>query len=345
MMYHVLMLFSNVNANSQLSGIIRTYPEDFQVDEIPLFEPSGQGEHVFLQIKKTSENTDWVACQLAKIAGVKRRDVSYAGLKDRHAITTQWFSVWLPGKEAPNWQAVLPETVELLHETRHQRKLKRGSLKGNHFKLILRDFNGDESELAATVERIKEQGVPNYFGGQRFGHNNFNIKKAEQWLSGDFKIKDRQKRSFYLSAARSWIFNHILSERVKESTWNQALPGDVFMLGESNACFCETLSDEITQRVKQREIHPSGPLWGKGECLSQGQVAAFEKNIAEQFVCFREGLEKKGLKQQRRSLRLSVKNLDYTYKSPDTVQITFSLPSGSYATMVLSEIGDVKSLK
>jgi len=109
-MYDVLMMhFSKVNNGAQLSGIIRTFPEDFQVDEIPLFEPSGQGEHVFVQIKKTGENTDWVAGQLAKIAGVKRRDVSYAGLKDRHAVTTQWFSVWLPGKDAPDWQAGLPE--------------------------------------------------------------------------------------------------------------------------------------------------------------------------------------------------------------------------------------------
>ncbi len=333
------MLFSKVNSESQLGGIIRSRPEDFQVDEIPLFESTGQGEHVFLHVKKNGENTDWVAGQLAKIAGVKRRDVSYAGLKDRHAITTQWFSVWLPGKEAPDWQAGLPDTVELLDETRHQRKLKRGSLKGNRFKLVIRDFVGEESEFAAIVERIKAQGVPNYFGEQRFGHNNVNIEKAQQWLGGDFKIKDRQKRSLYLSAARSWLFNHVLSQRVKDNTWNQALPGDVFMLGDSNACFCETLNDEILERVKKLDIHPSGPLWGKGHLLSQGQVAAFEENVTAPFACLREGLENKGLKQQRRSLRLPVCDLDYCFDSTDTVTLTFSLPPGCYATVVLKEIG------
>ncbi|KAG1654005.1 tRNA pseudouridine synthase D [Nymphon striatum] len=125
-----------VNSNSQLTGVIRSCPEDFQVDEIPVFEPSGKGEHVLLHIQKTGENTDWVAGILAKIAGVPRRDVSYAGLKDRNAVTTQWFSVQMPGKEAPDWKKDLPDSIVLLDETRHDRKLKRGTLKGNQFKLI-----------------------------------------------------------------------------------------------------------------------------------------------------------------------------------------------------------------
>ncbi len=345
-MYHCWMMtaFIKANPDSQLGGVIRTFPEDFQVDEIPLFEPSGQGEHVFLHIKKTGENTDWVAGQLAKIAGVTRRDVSYAGLKDRHAVTTQWFSVWLPGKQAPDWQGALPNTVVVLAESRHDRKLKRGSLKGNHFKLLIRDFKGDEAELAASVERIKGQGVPNYFAGQRFGQDGFNIRKAEQWFEQGFKIKDRQKRSLYLSAARSWIFNHVLSERVKDKSWDQASAGDVFMLGNSNACFKALPDDEIIQRVRRGEIHPSGPLWGQGDLVSDGVVAGLETAIARQFERLSGGLEKHGLKQQRRSLRLMVDNMNYTLSPAGCFKLSFDLASGCYATSVLAELGQFASV-
>lgn len=336
--------FQKVNPDSQLSGVIRSCPEDFQVDEIPVFEASGKGEHVLLHIKKTGENTDWVAGLLAKIAAVPRRDVSYAGLKDRNAVTTQWFSVQMPGKEAPDWQSALPESIEVLDENRHDRKLKRGTLKGNRFKLIIRDFKGSEKELASCVERIVRQGVPNYFGEQRFGRGGFNVQKAEQWFNGDFKIKDRQKRSIYLSAARSWIFNHVLSARVKDGSWNQALTGDVFMLNGSKSCFTDTVDELISARVNRQDIHPTGALWGRGSLLSQEGVAELENSIAGEFSILCDGLERNGLKQERRSLRLAVNDLDYTTVTnteitSDVICLTFSLPAGAYATTVLSEIG------
>lgn len=334
-----MLPFKKANPNSQLSGVIRFRPEDFQVDEIPIFEPSGKGEHVLLHIKKTGENTDWVAGQLAKIAGVPRRDVSFAGLKDRNAVTTQWFSVQMPGKEAPDWKKDLPESIVLLDETRHDRKLKRGTLKGNQFKLTIRDFKGDEAELEASIERIMKQGVPNYFGEQRFGHGGFNVKKAEQWFNGEFKIKDRQKRSIYLSAARSWIFNHVLSARVKDGSWNQALRGDMFMLNGSKSCFSDSVDELITERTNNQDIHPTGVLWGKGSVLSEEGVAELETSIASKFQSLCDGLEKHGLKQERRALRLAVNNLDYTLIAPDVVSLSFSLPAGAYATTVLSEIG------
>lgn len=346
--------FQKVNPNTKITGIIRTHPEDFQVDEIPVFEPSGQGEHVFLHIKKTGENTDWVAGQLAKIAGVTRRDVSYAGMKDRNAVTTQWFSIWMPGRDAPDWQAGLPDSVEVLDETRHDRKLKRGTLKGNRFKLTIRNFAGDKEELKASVNRIVEQGVPNYFGEQRFGRVSadqdvgYNVSSAEQWFKGEFKVKNRQKRSIYLSAARSWIFNHVLSTRVKEATWNKAIQGDVFMLQGTKSIFTETVSDEIIKRVDKQEIHPTGVLWGKGDLLSDDGIAELETSISNQFACLCEGLEKHSLKQERRALRLSVADLSYTFEGanaeqPDVVSLNFSLPVGAYATTVLSEIGCFKN--
>ncbi|HIO96503.1 MAG TPA: tRNA pseudouridine(13) synthase TruD [Leucothrix sp.] len=342
--------FQKVNSNSSLSGIIRSSNEDFIVDEIQVFNPSGQGEHVWLKIKKTGENTDWVAGLLAKIADVPRRDVSFAGMKDRNAVTTQWFSVQMPGREAPDWQAELPESIQILEEKRHDRKLRRGTLEGNTFKIIIRQFKGSEEELKATVKQIKEQGIPNYFGEQRFGFFNqeqdkyLNIIKAEQWFKGEFKVKSRPKRSIYLSAARSWIFNHILSERVKNSTWNQAVTGDVFMLDGSKSCFTGVLDDTISERIQQQNLHLTGALWGKGELLSEAAVADAERAISIDLAILSKGLEDKGLKQERKALRLRVQNLSYEFIENDTVCLQFSLPAGAFATSVLSEIGAFSSI-
>lgn len=339
--------FTTVNKNSTLSGRIRSSNADFQVDEIQQFSPSGIGEHVWLHIKKTGENTDWIGGLLAKAAGVPRRDVSYAGLKDRNAVTTQWFSVQMPGREAPDWQTVLPESVEVLAEKRHDKKLKRGALIGNKFVLVIRDFKGEESELEATINRIKQQGVPNYFGAQRFGHNNSNIERAEKWFAGDFKIKDRAKRSIYLSSARSWVFNHILSSRIDADNWNKAVDGDVFMLNGTKSCFHEALTEDLTKRVVTQDLHPTAALWGRGRLASQGAIEKLESDIAATFQNLCDGLERNGLKQERRAMRLSVENLSYSFVETDTseykdskaVELIFSLPAGSYATSVLAEIG------
>lgn len=335
--------FQKVNSNSQLSGRIRKNNEDFQVDEIQQFTPSGSGEHVWLKIKKTGENTDWVAKNLAQIAEVSRRDVSFAGMKDRNAITTQWFSVQMPGREAPVWQPALNdkklESVRILEEHRHNRKLKRGALKGNQFKLTLRDFQGSEQELSKSVLRIKSQGVPNYYGAQRFGHNGLNIEKAQQWFAGEFNVKDRNMSGIYLSAARSWVFNHILSARVADGSWDQALEGDVFILNGSNSNFTQELDDEITQRLRSFDIHPSGALWGRGRIATEQIVAVLEEEIANNFNELCNGLEVNGLKQERRALRLAVTDLNFKMLDAETVLLEFSLPAGAYATTVLAEIG------
>lgn len=342
--------FRKVNINSQLAGVIRSQPSDFQVDEIQIFKPSGQGEHVWLLIKKTSQNTDWVAGKLAKIAQVPRRDVSFAGMKDRHAVTTQWFSVQMPGREAPDWQAQLPDGIELLNEKRHDRKLKRGTLEGNKFKLLIRDFKGSEGELKTAVKRISEQGIPNYFGEQRFGFyqadkNAYtNIIKAEQWFKGEIKVKSKQQRSIYLSAARSWIFNHILSERVAVGTWNQAIQGDVYMLNGTKSCFFEDLDHSIVERVQQLQLHPTGALWGRGRLRSNATVQENEEKQSEIFTTLCEGLENKGLKQERKALRLVVKDLNYQWlDDQNAVSLTFSLPAGAFATSVLAELGEFLS--
>jgi len=338
--------FKKVNATNHISGTIRYKVEDFQVDEIQSFSASGSGEHVWLHIQKKGENTDWVASQLAKIANVPRRDVSYAGMKDRHAVTTQWFSIQLPGREAPDWQSQLPDSIHILSEQRHDRKLRRGTLEGNQFQIVMRDLKGDKQALTDAILRIQNAGVPNYYGEQRFGHYSeehgcgLNIIKAEQWFNGEFKVKGRQKRSIYLSAARSWIFNHILSERVAQDNWNQPVCGDVFMLNGSQSCFSEAVDETIQQRISEQDIHPTGALWGRGRVTSQETVAELEMQVAKQFPVLCDGLERQGLKQERKALRLPVADLTCTWLDENTATLKFKLPAGAFATAVLRELGE-----
>ncbi len=322
-----------------LKGLIRCQPEDFMVDEIARVIPSGVGEHVWLKIQKTSSNTDWVAGLLARIAGVKRRDVGFAGLKDRHAVTTQWFSIYLPGQDAPDWKSALPPEVKIVEETRHDRKLRRGTLKGNHFIITLKECSYDKKELESLVTQIRTQGMPNYFGEQRFGRNFNNIEKAKQWFQGDFRLKDRNKRSMYLSSARSLLFNQILSARIEQGTWNKAIEGDVFMLEGSHSCFADDGDSTIKQRVKSLELHPTAVLWGQGELQSTKAMQKMELAIAESEPLICKGLESNKLKQERRAMRIPVNDLACEYLDNETLRFEFSLRPGSYATVLMKQLG------
>ncbi len=323
-----------------LSGKIRSTIDDFQVDEVLGFEPDGGGEHVCLFIRKRNTNTAFLAEQLAKFAGVRLMDVSYAGLKDRHAVTTQWFSLYLSNKSEPDWQQLNNENIEILKVTRYHRKLRRGTLQGNQFTLVIRELQGDADDLEQRLQTIAAQGIPNYFGEQRFGYEN--LDKAKAMFCGEIKVRNRDKRSIYLSAARSQIFNHLLSQRVADGSWKQGLDGEVMQLAGSNAVFTsEQLDDTLKQRLAEFDIHPSGPLWGKGELRSQAAALALEQPLAEQFPEFCQGLAAAGLKQERRALRLMVKDLSWQHQE-DTLHLNFFLPAGCYATVVLRELVTVK---
>ncbi len=327
------------NNEPKLSGVIRTHFSDFKVDEKFAFEATGEGEHALLHIKKQDTNTDWLSRQISDLAGVRKLDVSYAGLKDRNAITTQWFSVWLPGKPDPDWSLLNSENVEILSTCRHNRKLRRGSLRGNQFTLIVRDIEGDASDLEQRMNTIQQDGVPNYFGDQRFGIDGKNLEKARVMFGGK-RVKDRFKRSIYLSAARSAMFNDVLSQRVEMNKWANGIPGDVMLLDNSRSYFLATDIDEkIVQRLKEHDIHPSGPLWGRDELLSKGDVAELESKLPNKFEVFDVGLKNARLDQERRSLRLSVKDLQWNYDTSNKIlELSFFLPAGGYATAVLREI-------
>ncbi len=321
------------------SGRIRARPEDFQVDELLGFRPDGEGEHVLLHLEKRNTNTTWLADRLARLAGVPARDMSYAGLKDRHAVTRQWFSVRLAGRPEPEWGEIESEEIRLLEHGRHRRKLKRGALRANRFRIRIRNIEGDREELESRLQQIGEQGVPNYFGEQRFGHDEGNLRMALRMFSGERMKLSRNKRGLYLSAARSYLFNQLLAERIRAGNWNQALPGDLMMLDGSRAIFPITEpDDEIRERIQRLDIHPTGPLYGAGASELAADSAALEQRILADHKEWCDGLERSGLKQERRALRIRVGDLHWEWKEENDLELRFQLSPGSYATAVLREL-------
>lgn len=321
----------------QGSGQIKLKPADFSVEEQLPFAPEGSGEHVFVQIKKTAENTEYVARLLARFAGVRQRDVSYAGLKDRHAVTTQWFSVWLPGKSDPEWSQFETENIQVLQAKRHARKLKRGVLSGNHFEIIIRDWRGDKARLDEQLNQIKTEGIPNYFGSQRFGLQGQNVNKAIALFQGA-KMK-RETRSIYLSAVRSFLFNQILSNRIKAGNWNQGIDGDVLMFDDSKSYFqADHLDHETQARIKTGDVHPTGLMAGKGPLETTTKARAFEDEVLQSYPALWDGLIKFDMNSDRRALRVFARDLEWEFQSVSELRLRFYLSSGSYATALLREL-------
>ncbi len=321
--------------------LFKSQLEDFRVDEVLPFDPEGEGEHSLLLVEKAGENTDWVAGQLSDYAGVKRQSVSYAGRKDRQGITRQWFCVTLPGQNDPDWNQLPLDNVNILQQTRHRKKLRTGALKGNHFVITLREVSADKNRLEFLLTTIKAAGVPNYYGAQRFGFGGRNINRAMAMFAGKFRV-NRNKRSMYLSAARSWLFNRMVSERVCNGSWNQLVPGDVLGFYDSNSLIFDTADDRIASRMASGDLSPTAALWGRGELAVSEQILALEKEMAATVPELCDGLEHAGLKQERRITRLIPQNMHWNWQGDDTLELRFYLPKGCFATSVLRELMDCR---
>jgi len=321
------------------SGRIRVAPEDFQVFEVPLATPCGEGEHAWLQVRKRNSNTAWVAEQLAEFAGVACSAVSYAGLKDRHAVTEQWFSVQLPGRPDPDWTALQHDDFRVLAARRHQRKLKTGALKGNRFRLRVRDVAADREALENRLQQIKHGGFPNYFGEQRFGLGGGNLDAALRLFQQRRRRVARARRGIYLSAVRSALFNRVLAARVEAGLWNTVMPGDALQLEGKSACFVATSPDnDILQRVLALELHPTGPLCGEGDSLCRGAALDFESEQLRSYQSWIDGLRGMRLAAARRALRAVARDMRWCAEADGSWLLEFYLPAGSYATTVLGEI-------
>lgn len=307
------------------------------VEENLSFSPEGAGEHVFLQIEKSGENTEFVARALARYANVRQRDVGYAGLKDRHALTTQWFSIWMPGKKEPSWAQFETETIKIRQIVRHARKLKRGAIVNNAFQIRVRNWHIPASETIKRLHIIAQRGFPNYFSEQRFGRNGQNVMKASRLLVENKRSK-REQRSLYLSAIRSFLFNQILAERVSRQNWNELLPGEICQLNLSNSKFSVDLIDkELRKRIHDGDIHATGLLCGES-AADGGGSGQLEKRVVERYPDLLKILANYGIRSDRRALRAYPQNLKCFFLDNNVLYLQFNLPAGSYATSLLREI-------
>jgi len=318
-------------------GLIRVEVEDFRVEEIPLITLTGEGSHLWLEVEKRNANTDWVARQLATRAGLPVRDVGYAGMKDRRAVTTQWFSIALQEAGNSNWNNWEIPDAAILQAHLHGRKLKRGTLSGNRFRIVVRNLEGSLDDLEDRLQRVSRQCVPNYFGPQRFGHGGRNVAQGARWLEHGGRLP-RNKKSIYLSSVRSFLFNLVLSRRVSLGNWNQIIDGDVASLDGSRSTFsCEMPDPELTRRCEEFDIHPSGPLPGSGGKQAVREAVEIEQNVLEPYETLIESMVRTGLKAARRALRLAPTGMEWERDGNDLI-LKFELPPGAYATSVLREL-------
>lgn len=320
-------------------GRIRTVPEDFRVEEILGFAPDGAAGHALLTVEKRGANTGWVAAQLARAAGVAPRDVGFAGHKDRQAVTVQAFSVPVRvGQSLDPWLAHAGEGYRVLDAQPHGRKLRPGSHRANRFVLRVRELAGERSAIEARLERIAALGVPNYFGPQRFGRDGSNLQRARDWAAGAAAPRDRAQRGFALSAARSHLFNCVLAARVERGDWNRLLPGEAVMLDGRRSFFAAPEIDATLEaRLAAMDVHPSGPLPGRGASPATGEALAVEAGALVADAALLALLEAQGLEHERRSLRLPVRELRWQFDA-EGLQLEFVLPRGTFATALLHEL-------
>lgn len=319
------------------TGLIRCSPEDFLVHEELGFSPGDGGEHLWLLIRKRGWNTTDLALWLARQARLPLRAVGYSGLKDRNAVTEQWFSLHLPGKPDPDWSH-WPDGLELLQSVRHTRKLNRGTHRSNRFVITVRELDGDRDALAQRLDKVAGRGVPNYFGEQRFGRGLGNWQRGSAWLRGAGEAPRKpQLRSIWLSAVRSGLFNAVLAERVRDDCWDSVLAGDVCQPEGSRGLFYADDDADVVARARAGTVHPTGPLPGVAGMLPRGDAGALEQQVLAAFSEEIAGLQEQGVEALRRALRLPVALLD-TGWDDNSLTMTLRLPAGAFATAVLAEL-------
>ncbi|MBL6691058.1 MAG: tRNA pseudouridine(13) synthase TruD [Pseudomonadales bacterium] len=292
--------FGRLHPQPLVAGLIRSTPEDFIVIEHLPFELYGEGEHAYVEIEKRNANSGWVSHQLAEFAGIRDVDVGFAGRKDRHALTRQWFSLYLPGRPDPDWSKLDIEGVKLLSANRHTSKLRRGDIRSNEFRIIVRHdplSDSSASDLLVRLEAVATHGVPNYFGSQRFGRDGENLERADRFLR--LREKAPRNKGMLISAARSWLFNGYLWYRMQSA---------------------DSLAEEL------------GPLIGKSRDPQPG-----EERFDDIEQAWAEGIRRHGARVDQRALMVVPGDMSWEFDAKQTT-LHFSLPAGSFATSVLREL-------
>ena len=322
------------------TALLKAECADFVVKEQLGYDMSGDGEFVAVKVRKTDCNTLFVGEQLAKFAGISARNMSYAGLKDRKAVTEQWFSLQMPGQPTPDFSQFSLDGVEILEITRHQRKIRIGSLQGNHFEILLR--NAEETdELKVRLDFLAKNGFPNYFTEQRFGRDGNNLTQALRWANGEINVKDRNKRSFYLSATRSEIFNLIVAKRIELGLAQKVLNGDILQLNGSHSWFVVDESEDLAQlqqRLAQQDVLLTAPLIGEEE----KSAVDFEHEIFAQHQALFDLMRQERMKAARRAILMQPQHFQWQFE-PNGLRLQFALPAGSYATALIRELVNIEN--
>ena len=326
-----------------LSGVLRREVGDFRVEEELGFEPEGSGPHHWLLVRKTGCTTAFAARILAERHAVPVREVGFSGLKDRHATTTQWFTVPARPLACDPSPDELAEGVRIVRRSRGRRKLRRGVHTGNRFAIAIRAVEGDREGFAERAARVARVGVPNYFGAQRFGRGAGNVAAAADLLRGDARPSNRLARGLYLSAARSLLFNRVLHRRVEAGAWDAYVPGDAIVIDGARRALAPGASPReggtAAEWVSALRAHPTGPLWGLG---ASGAVAAEALGLERAALAgcegWQAGLEAAGVEGGRRALRVIPSNLEWEDLADGDLMVRFALPRGAYATAVIREL-------
>ena len=320
-----------------IGGQIKDDPSHFVVEEVPLYEPVGEGEHLYLRLTREGMTTRELQQRLARLFNLKETDVGYAGMKDKHARVTQTFS--LPIRDAGenaarNIQENLP--VEVLSVRYHRNKLKRGHLLGNRFRIRVIDPGPDTLPRAQNIARmLRENGLPNFYGEQRFGAEKDNVQKGREVLLGRGP-RDRWLRNLLLSAYQAFLFNSWLAERIRCGWFESILKGDIAQKTDTGGMFEIEDPNVEYPRFRDGEITYTGPIYGTKMRWPGGKPQELEQRILDAAGVTEDMLKKSRLSGSRRLARLLVKDIKISSLQNDTV-FEFALPKGAYATTLLRE--------
>jgi tRNA pseudouridine13 synthase len=324
-------------------AVIRRTPEDFVVREIPAYEPTGEGEHLFVTFSKRDVTTPEAVRRICAALAVDARAAGFAGMKDKRAVTTQTMSLpFARGRAIADVRALALEGIQISHVARHPHKLKPGHLKGNQFDIVLRDLPVQEIDRVRTrLAEVGEEGFPNTFGPQRFGRHGDNPAVALGWLLGRGPgPKDRRMRRFLFSSLQAHLFNQVLERREGDGTWNRTLLGDLVKKTDTGGLFLCTDPRADEERAARGEISPTGPIFGAKMRWPEGKPAEIEREILERATAGIDPWERHRALGEgtRRPLRLLASELrvENAGEHPDALSVHFVLPKGGYATTLLA---------
>ena len=340
-----------------LVGRLKVEIEDFEVEEVPAYEPSGEGPHVYLWVQKRDASAKWTLRKLASFFGVRRRDIGQAGLKDRRAVTRQWYS--LPA-HAIDEQALarmpgpVHENIEVLEVSRHRNKLRRGHLQGNRFRIAARLHEAPSPErVREHIEEVlghieRQGGVPNYYGDQRFGHDGHTLElglgllRQESWARDEIG-RDRFLRRLSLNAAQSDRFNAVVTARMRQGGLGQVWEGDVLARRDSGGVFVVGPDEQLgpaRERVGAGEVDVTGPMFGPKMKEPLGRPAEIEAQALRKVELEPEAFAQFGklCAGTRRPIRVAPEQLSWSLEEGgEALELRFFLPSGSYATIVCEQ--------